>query len=628
MCGICGHTNDRDGAAVERMNRTMVHRGPDDGGVYVDRDAGLALGARRLSIIDVEGGHQPLSNEDGSVWVALNGEIYNHPELRERLRARGHRFASDTDTEVLVHLYEEQADALVHSLEGMYAFAIWDSRRGRLLVARDRWGEKPLFFSEQGGELVFASELTTLRCGLQRSPGLDHESVDAFFVFGYVPGPQTLAEGVRQLPPAHLLTWERGAGTPAISRYWSPVTPQARPAESWPMLVAETKQLLRHSVRRRLMADVPVGVLLSGGVDSALVAALAAEESTSPITTFTVGYDVGSVNETSPARHVAELLGSEHGELILTENAVGQTVPQLLAAIDQPLADQALVSLHAVSRFARSEVKVALGGEGADELFGGYPRYRSLPIARRVAGIVPPLVSPRAIEMVAARTGRSARFRRAAHVLAARTDVARNVEWVTAGRSHQRRRLYGPALTQSIRDSEQLFGEYLQAFDGQEDVATPGRLMHIDQMRWLPDDVLVKADRASMLVGLEMRAPYLDREVAEFAASVDVRTHLRNDGKALLRHILGELIPPIAGESRPKTAFRAPASDWLRGPLAQTFEQQLARGAIFEHGLFDRSRIGGLWRGHREGRRDATDVLWPLLCFGVWLDRFVGVDGG
>ena len=627
MCGICGHTRDHEGAAVARMNRTMFHRGPDDEGHYVDRGAGVALGARRLSIIDVAGGHQPLSNEDGTVWVAFNGEIYNHADLRERLRARGHRFASNTDTEVLVHLYEEHGDALVHALEGMFTFAIWDSRRSRLLVARDRWGEKPFFYREQDGELVFASELSTLLCGLEGSPDLDREAVDAFFVYGYVPGPQTLARRVRQLPPAHLMTWERRTGTPVTHRYWSPVAPQMRPPESWSMLVAETSQLLRDSIRRRLVADVPVGVLLSGGVDSTLIAALAAQESSQPITTFTVGYDIGNVNETLAAKRVAALLGAEHRELILTQDAVGQAVPALLAGIDQPLADQALVPLHAVSNFARREVKVVIGGEGADEIFGGYPRYRSFTLATRLGRLVPSFVTGQAIESMAARTGRGLRFRRAAHVLAASSAVARNIDWVTAGRSHLRRHLYGPALADCVRDSEQLFGEYRQAFDGSGDTSVAGRLMHIDQMRWLPDDVLAKSDRASMLVGLEMRAPYLDRELAEFAASVDVRTQLRDDGKALLRHVLGELIPTIARERRPKTAFRTPASDWLRGPLAQTFEGQLARGAMFEQGLFDRARVRVLWRRHRDGRQDGTHVLWPLLAFGLWLDRFAGIDG-
>lgn len=628
MCGICGHTEDRDLAAVGRMNRTMAHRGPDDEGDYVDRESGVALGARRLSIIDLAGGHQPLSNEDGTVWVAFNGEIYNHADLRERLRARGHRFSTTTDTEVLVHLYEDHGDALVHALEGMFTFAIWDQRRARLLVARDRWGEKPLFYREQGRELVFASELTTLLSGLQRSPGLEREAVDAFFVFGYVPGSQTLAGGVHQLPPAHLLTWERHTGLQPIRRYWSPAAPQARPAESWPMLVAEILKLLRASVRRCLAADVPVGVLLSGGVDSTLLAALAAQESAHPLTTFTVGYDVGDVNETSAARQVAGLLGTEHRELVLTQDAIAETVPGLLAAIDQPIADQALVPLHAVSRFARRDVKVVIGGEGADEIFGGYPRYRSFRLATRLGRLVPPFVTAEVVEAVVGRTDRGARGRRLAHVLAAPSAAARNVDWVTAGRSHLRRGLYGPALERTIRASDEFLGDYRSSFGTRAETSLAGRLMHIDQLRWLPDDVLTKSDRASMLVGLEMRAPFLDRHLAEFAASIDVRTHLRHDGKALLRHILGEAIPEIAGRPRPKTAFRTPASSWLRGPLAPAVEGQLDRGAMFEQGLFDRSRVRLLWERHRDGRRDGTHVLWPLLAFGLWLDRFAGIDGG
>lgn len=610
------------------MNDRMVHRGPDDEGRYVDRGSGVALGARRLSIVDLSGGHQPLSNEDASVWVTFNGEIYNHAELRRGLRARGHEFASGTDTEVLVHLYEELGDDLVHALEGMFAFAIWDTRRSRMLVGRDRFGEKPLFYCERNGELVFASELGVLIAGLGSTPELDAEAVDAFFVFGYVAGPGTIMHGISQLPAGRLLTWERSAGPAAIRPYWTPPRPQPRPSEPVGMLVAEASQLLRASVRRRLVADVPIGVLLSGGVDSTVIAALAAQESPGPVATFTVGYDIGDVDESAAARETAMVLGTDHHELVLSQDEVGRDVPALLARIDQPLADQALVPLHAVSRFARAEVKVAIGGEGADEVFGGYPRYRSFLPATRLGRAVPRFVTPAVIESLATRTPGGLRYRRAAHVLAAASAGDRQIDWITAGRRHQRDRLYGPALERRAGVEELFLREHRQRLRGPADHSLVGRLMHLDQQRWLPDDVLVKADRASMLVGLELRTPYLDRGVAEFAASVDTRAHVGRDGsKMLLRRILDELIPPAAGHRRPKIAFRTPAADWLRGPLAPTFERQLVHGAIFEQGWFGRGEVRELWRAHRDGRRDAAPVLWPLLAFGLWLDRVSGSDG-
>ena len=297
MCGIAGRTDDPEGTAVRAMCAMLRHRGPDDEGVYSDRDAGVSIGIRRLAVMDVEGGHQPLSNEDGSVWVSFNGEIYNHQRLREDLRARGHTFATNADTEVIVHLYEEYGDELVHALEGMFALSLWDERRRRLLIARDRFGEKPMFLHERDGELTFASELTALLEVTPQLRELEPRAIDAFFVFAYVPGPGTIVRGVRQLPPGHLLSWDREHGA-RERRWWSAGERDISPPERFEPLVAEARRLFNESVRTRLVADVPVGVFLSGGVDSTLVAVAAAEESSQRLQTFTIGYDVGAVNET------------------------------------------------------------------------------------------------------------------------------------------------------------------------------------------------------------------------------------------------------------------------------------------------------------------------------------------
>jgi asparagine synthase (glutamine-hydrolysing) len=624
MCGIAGCTDDPDGRAVRAMCTLLRHRGPDDEGVHTDRASGVTIGIRRLSIMDVEGGHQPLCNEDGSVWVAFNGEIYNHPQLREDLRARGHRFATSSDTEVLVHLYEEYGEALVHALEGMFAFALWDERRGRLLLARDRFGEKPLFLHEHEGELTFASELTALVEVTPRLRELDPAAIDAFFVFAYVPGPGTIVQGARQLPPGNLLSWERATGRSRERCWWSAGGEGVQREERLEPVVAEAQRLFDESVRTRMVADVPVGVFLSGGVDSTLVAIAAARASSQRLKTFTIGYDVGDVNETAQARRVAQQLDSEHHELTLTQTEVAERTPALLARMDQPLADRALVPLNALSEFARSRVTVALGGEGADELFGGYPRYRWLQRAARFESTMPKL----AVRSLSGVLRRSARFPGAARVstrFTPRPLLERNLDWVTAERRHRREALYGPLLTEvaSSRVLDDLAGRAGEPCPG----STCRWLMHLDQIDYLPDDVLVKTDRAGMLASLEIRTVFLNRELAEFAASLNTSVHLGRDGKAIVHGMLPDgLISSNGGRYR-KTAFRVPAADWLRGPLVPVLERQLERGAIYEEGYFNRRAVADLVREHVSSLRDHSDQLWPLLSLGLWVDRFRGLDG-
>src|SRR4051794_14820702 len=489
MCGICGNTNDPEARGVAAMNAAMLHRGPDDEGRYVDPETGIALGARRLSIIDLAGGHQPISNEDGTIVGVLNGEIYNHPLLQRHLEERGHRLATGCDTEVLVHLYEEYGDELVHALEGMFAFAIWDSRRRRLLAARDRFGEKPFFYAERGGELGFASELTALLAGVSGLDDLDPVAVDEFFVLGYVASPRTLIEGVRQLPPAHVLTWDSASRSASVKRYWEPPVHTGMTSPSWPDLVDEMDSLIEKSIRGRLLSDVPLGVFLSGGVDSALVAAMVARCSSGPIKTFTVGYEEGDVNETGPARAVAELLGADHHALMVSGADAADRAVAVLSAIDQPIADQALIALHAVADFARRDVTVAVGGEGADELFGGYPRYRWLARGDEVVQRLPgPLLKA---GVTAGRVvPRSSRMRRLADAIDPQPLAERHIDWVTQRRRHLREHMYGPALqgqanaVGAVDQTSRILGD---ARDGQ---TVAERFMRLDQCHWLPDDVL------------------------------------------------------------------------------------------------------------------------------------------
>ncbi len=623
MCGIAGSTKDPDGSAVRSMSETLRHRGPDDDGLHSDPRTGVSIGARRLAILDLPGGHQPLSNEDGSVWVVFNGEIYNYPQLREQLLARGHRFATNCDTEVLVHLYEEFGDAMVHALEGMFAFALWDERRGRLLLARDRFGEKPLFVHESGGELLFASELTALFEVRPALRELDPAAVDAFFVLGYVPGPGTIVPGVRQLPPGCLLTWERGRRSEQRSWWAPPREPSGRLHEPFPALVAEAERLFTDSVRARMIADVPVGVFLSGGIDSTLVTSAAAQTSSQQVKTFTIGYDVGSFDETSQARRVAHRLETEHHEVVLTQAEVGERAPALLASLDQPLADQALISLHALSEFARPLVTVALGGEGADELFGGYPRYRWIERAGRLESALP--MASRSLGGLVRHAGRWSAAERVLARASPAPLLERHLDWVTGGRRHRRHALYGPRLA-GIGAEQVLAGLGERA--GDEDGPSPGRrLMRLDQVDYLPDDVLVKTDRASMLASLEIRTVYLHRGLAEFAASTDTSLHLGGRGKTLLHAMLP---PGMDTSSRPsrfrKAAFRAPTAEWLRGPLAPVFRRQLEGGTIFEQGWFDRGEADRLLSEHVVAAQDHSDVLWPLLALGLWGDRVFGRD--
>jgi asparagine synthase (glutamine-hydrolysing) len=599
------------------MNATMVHRGPDDGGLHVDEALGIALGARRLSIIDVPGGHQPICNEDGSVWAVLNGEIYNHPFLQADLRRRGHSLRTGTDTEVLVHLYEDDGDDLVHALEGMYAFAVLDAARGRLLIARDRFGEKPMFYATHGGAFTFASELDALLAGTNIALELDPVAVDEFFVLGYVTTPRSIARHTHQLPAAHLLTWAADAPKPRVRRYWSPperfsVLP---PSESEDALVAETVRVLTESVRSRLLADVPQGILLSGGLDSTLIAAIASANADSRVKTFTVGYDTRAVSEAGAAQATAMTLGTEHHEVILAEADLADRAPSLLAALDQPIADPALVALHAITEFARREVTVAVGGEGADELFGGYPRYRWLGRAHALDGRVPVAVrrtAARALSPVA-----RARVRRLVDVLEPQSTAERHLDWVTSRRRHARAELYGPVLKDAV-DGEAIPRSVAEAVENGPDASLPGRLMALDQSSWLQDDVLVKADRAGMLVSLELRTPYLHRELAELAARVPAKVHLAAGGKHLLRRALDHVAPHAP--QRPKQAFRVPVADWLRGPLRATLENQLSRSALYSDELLDRERVRERVTRHVDGDRDESAVLWPVLVLGLWLD--------
>jgi asparagine synthase (glutamine-hydrolysing) len=566
-------------------------------------------------VVDVAGGHQPLSNEDGTIWAVLNGEIYNHPSLQDRLKMRGHRFASHSDTEVIVHGYEQFGPDVVHAVEGMFAFAIWDRHGRKLVLARDRFGEKPLFYTIRSGHLTFASELTALRDGAGVPADLCANAVDAFFLFGYVPGPGTIVHGIQQVPPGHVLTWDYDSRSVQLRRYWAPLPMPSRAAAPFGQLVEETHQLLSESVRSRMIADVPLGVFLSGGVDSSLVTAMAARHSTASVKTFSVGYDLGGVSELEPARRIAQELGTDHHEIILTSDEVRRRAPAVLAALDQPIADQALIAAHALADGARRVVTVAVGGEGADELFGGYPRYRWLERSIQIHRQVPEslLTGARTVLNGLPLPGRARHLR---ELLIAGSSIDRHIEWVTEHRQSLRRRLYGSRLQPTVTAQPSgldLMTPAVPGLDGEV-----AGIMQLDQTSWLPDDVLAKADRASMLVSLEVRTPFLMRELAEFAATVPAAIHYDGSGKSLLRAVLKCVVPTVP--SRAKTAFRVPSAEWLRGPLSGVIEEQLHDSRLYSDGWFDRVAVQRMASEHHSWTRDWSWVLWPLMTLGLWMD--------
>jgi asparagine synthase (glutamine-hydrolysing) len=602
--------------AVRAMNAAQVHRGPDDEGVYVDPAGDVGLGARRLSIIDLEHGHQPISNEDGTVWAVLNGEIYNSPALQERLKSAGHTFRSRSDTETLVHLYEEYGEEMVHALTGMFAFALWDERARRLLLARDRFGEKPLFFQDAPTGLTFASELSALARALPSTPDLDLDALDAYFVLGYVPGPATILEGVRQVPPGCILTWSAARPQADVRRYWRARRAVSSHREPDADLVAETRRLIEKSIRQVLVSDVPVGVLLSGGLDSTLVTAMISKVSPAPVTTFTVGYDVGDVSELRAAQTTSAHLGTSHHAVVMGDDDVALRVPAVLSRLDQPLADPAVVPLHAVSELARRHVPVVISGEGADELFGGYPRYRWLIHSTQVKTVLPDALAYRTARLLARpRLGEGAA--RLSRVVAPQATLDRHLDWVTAGRRHLRSAMYGERM-HSRSTGTVAFDSLMPHLDGFVGELGADAFMQLDQRHWLPDDVLVKSDRAGMLNSLEIRTPYLTTEIAEFANSVQARTHLGNFGKKLLREVAGEVYPMPRTRWR-KRAFRVPGQHWLGGPLKPLLERQLVTGRLVTDGYVDGRYAQTMMREHFAGA-DRTAVLWPMLAFGLWLD--------
>jgi asparagine synthase (glutamine-hydrolysing) len=619
MCGIAGYADrpnapapaDEAGAVlVGRMCHVIRHRGPDDQGIHVEPGAGI--GMRRLSIIDLATGHQPIANEDETTWIVFNGEIYNYRDLREELLGRGHRFSTTSDTEVIVHAYEEWGRDAFSRLRGMFGLALWDRVRRTLWLARDRLGIKPLYYTTGGGRLYFASELKSLIAAGAVRREIDRAALEHYLAFLYTPPDRAIFPGVSKLPPGHALEWRDGEAH--VFRYWTPPAEEKSP-RSDEDAIEILHDRLRDAVRSHLVSDVPLGAFLSGGLDSSLVVGLMAEVSDRPVRTFSIGFDEPEYDELDAAGVVARHFGTDHHELVVRPDAL-QIVERLVEHFDEPFADASAIPTWYVSELARRHVTVVLSGDGGDELFGGYDRYLphpqvarfdrlAVPGARAAAGLAARLLRPGA-------TGR--RFLR--HV--SQGEDARYIDAVSFFTPEDRHALLGgrdadEAPERAMLDRMAIYGS----------LPPVSRQMRLDLGTYLPEDVLTKVDRMSMAHSIESRVPLLDHALVEFAVRLPLRFKIRDgERKWLFRRVAARVLPPAVLSKR-KQGFGVPLGVWFRGQLRETFTDLLDSPRARQRGIFDRREVSRLLREHHEGRRNHELRLWQLAMFELWHRRFL-----
>jgi asparagine synthase (glutamine-hydrolysing) len=623
MCGIAGivQFNPResvDAARVKRMRDVLFHRGPDGEGLWTEGPVGL--GHRRLSIVDLALGSQPMTNEDDSVWITYNGEIYNHGALRPGLEARGHRYRTRSDTETIVHLYEEEGDRCVERLQGMFAFAIWDRRRRRLLLARDRLGIKPLYYAVTDRELLFGSEIKAVLASDGVRAALNQEVLPELLATRYVAGEDTLFEGIKALPPGHTLSWSLEEGL-AKRRYWS--LPGALREAAGPLNdhAAELRKRLEGVVRSHLMSDVPLGLFLSGGIDSTGIAALMAPMVREPIRTFAVGYSEPEANETEYARLAARAVGAQHHEVLVTAEEFFQELPRLIWHEDKPIAFPSSVSLYLVSRLARDHVKVVLTGEGADELFLGYNRYRVTAWNQRLGGAYSALTPPALRRQVA---GWSTRLPRRVRRYAERSFLAMPLGLRSL--FHENFSVFSrPLLGQLLRDPAHREADPYAKHMSLSAEAPGGVLdqMSRSDLQTYLVELLMKQDRMSMAASIESRVPFLDHELVEHAVALPERLKVHGwSTKLVLRKALDGRIPDEIMR-RKKMGFPAPISRWLRGPFRSTTEELVAGPRALDRRWFEPDLLKRLVREHAEGTADHADRLWLLMNFEIWQRTFL-----
>jgi asparagine synthase (glutamine-hydrolysing) len=623
MCGIAGVVETHpegavDNATVHRMCEAIVHRGPDDEGIFVK--AGVGLGMRRLSIIDLAGGHQPVFNEDKTVWIVFNGEIYNFPELRVELEKRGHRFYTHTDTEVIVHLYEDLGADCVNKLRGMFAFALYDARRGKLLIARDRLGKKPVHYAFAGGRLLFGSEIKSILAVAPELANVNNEALLQYMYFGYIPDPLTAFLPIQKLPPGHLLEFE--AGQVHVRQYWNLPEYGTHQPRSEEECLEELEWRLTEAVRIRLISDVPLGALLSGGTDSSTVVALMARAGSKPVKTFSIGFSHDDFNEAHYARIVAKHFNTEHHELVLQPNVL-ETVETLTTSLEEPFGDSSMLPTYYVSCMARKHVTVALSGDGGDEIFAGYDRY-GINLRRQVFERVPAWARHLYREQVFPRLPQNMRGRRFSYnvSLAWRERYVDSISFI-------------PTFERDIPLLSHEFREILRSGGNPEDVmyryfdeaaATDpiSQMLYVDTKTYLAADILTKVDRMSMATSLEVRVPLLDHLFVEWATGLPATWKLRGgQQKYILRKLAERVGVPRQALYRPKQGFALPLVHWTRNELKELIMSVLLEPRTLQRGYFKPEGVRRLLDEHFRERRDHSDAIWRLLIFELWHRNFL-----
>lgn len=627
MCGITGfidlwNTSGPRGAeaspnTLDAMCRVIRHRGPDDQGVMLKH--GVALGMRRLSIIDLAGGHQPISNEDNSVTIVFNGEIYNYRELQTLLQSRGHRFATNSDTEAIVHAYEEFGPACLDRLRGMFAFAIWDDRHQKLFIARDRVGKKPLYYSvTRGGTLVFGSELKSLLEHPDVERQINPQALDAYFSLGYVPDPISIFANVEKLPPGHHLTFTNGCIS--VERYWDFSYETNGNGHRPGDYLEELRAILDESVRLRLVSDVPLGAFLSGGIDSSTVVGMMARHMDQPVKTFSIGFNEDSYNELKYARLTAKKFGTDHHEFLVTPD-ICQVVDQVAWHFDEPFADSSAIPTYVVSKLAREHVKVVLTGDGGDELFAGYSRYAT-ERRRSKFNLVPRIVRKGLMAPLSRWLPQGAWGRNYLNNVAL-DPITRYLDNVSVFTGLNKITLYTAAFSDQLRTSSDV-SEYFRELSG--NVKTDARLdslLYIDSKTYLPGDILTKVDRMSMAVSLEARVPLLDHKLIEFVTRIPASLKMNGlETKYLFKQAVADLVPAEI-LNRPKQGFGVPIQQWINQQLRERIRDTLNDPRTLQRGYVSRSHVEQLLDEHERGRRDHAMGLWSLLMLELWHRQYV-----
>ena len=631
MCGICGFCfpdkKPVDFDVLKRMTATLQHRGPDDKGYYTD--AGIALGHRRLSIIDLDTGKQPIHNEDKTIYVVFNGEIYNFPELRRGLEERGHRFYTKTDTEVLVHLYEEMGEGCLERINGMFAFAIWDRRERKLFLARDRIGIKPLYyaFDDNKRNLSFASELKSLLKAPFVDRRLDLESLGLYLTYDFIPGPHSIIKGIAKLLPGHYLVYKDGQLREVA--YWDlDLKDRWGKKLSGEEICNEIWLRFKKSVRMRLISDVPVGVLLSGGIDSTSVIAALREEGVDDIKTFSIGFEDPSFDETSFARRAATFFDTDHHEEILDPKKLLDILPTVASLLDEPFADASIIPTFLLSQFTRRSVKVALGGDGGDELFAGYPTYQAFRLAQIYAKIPSwlrrNLMERWAMKLPVSFDNTSLDFRLKKFMRGiSYPPIIRNYIWLGTFSPKERGKILNAETRAELEELDE-FGIFNSYLDGKIFDSLLGKLLFLDMKLYLQEGVLVKVDRASMANSLEVRVPFLDHYFVNFVTGLPEDLKLRGlTAKYIFKKTMAGKLPREI-VLRKKRGFGIPVAKWIAGDLKGLFFDVFSEERIKRQGVFEPTVIQGLLEDHLARRVDNRKRLWNLFMFQLWWDNYGG----